>query len=140
YDGKIPAYWHDYGAEIERVEHLRQAQAEQGPQDAIALDRYSHHLVDWVKCRIDRVFQRLYAVDQLAYLMVCQGAVYRRAVERSAWLLMLADQELDELATNQTFQALQRRYLLEHETTQHRVLYRLHNLIRRVALDHLSQL
>ncbi|NEQ99466.1 MAG: ATP-binding protein, partial [Cyanothece sp. SIO2G6] len=46
YDGKIPAYWHDYGAEIERVEHLRQAQAEQGPQDAIALDRYSRHLVD----------------------------------------------------------------------------------------------
>jgi hypothetical protein len=35
---------------------------------------------------------------------------------------------------------LQRRFLLEEESTERRVLYRLHSLIRRVALDYLPKI
>lgn len=37
--------------------------------------------------------------------MLCQGAVYRRAVERQAWLLMIGEYPY----------TLQRRFLLEEE-------------------------
>lgn len=138
YAGDVLAYWHDYGHEFERVEQLKKADEIKGPDDAVRLDRHSPKLVDWVKCRINRVFERLYQTDVWAYMLLCQGAVYRRAVERSAWLTMLLEQ--DEEVAICAFQSLQRRYLLEAEKETHKVLYRLHNLLRRVALDHLHQL
>lgn len=138
YNGDVQAYWYDYGEEITTVEHLKDAQEEKSRQDKPRLDRYSIGLADLVKKRVDRTFTRLYQTEPLACLMLCQGAVYRRAVERPAWLLMIG--EYPQEAQASAFQSLQRRFLLEEEYTKHKVLYRLHSLIRRVALDHLPKL
>ncbi|MBD2772366.1 ATP-binding protein [Iningainema tapete] len=138
YNGDVQAYWYDYGDEITTVESWKNAPEEKSRQDKPRLDRYSIGLADLVKKRIDQTFTRLYQTEPLACLMLCQGAVYRRAVERSAWLLMIA--EYPDEAQVSAFQSLQRRFLLEEEYTKHKVLYRLHSLIRRVALDHLAKL
>jgi hypothetical protein len=138
YNGDVQAYWYDYGDEIITVERLKDAPEEKSRQDKPRLDRYSIGLADLVKVRIDRTFTRLYQTEPLACLMLCQAAVYRRAVERSAWLLMMSEYPHEAQAS--AFQSLQRRFLLEEEYTKHKVLYRLHSLIRRVALDHLPKL
>jgi hypothetical protein len=138
YNGDVQAYWYDYGDEILTVERLKDAPQEKSRLDKPRLDRYSIGLADLVKKRVDRTFTRLYQTEPLACLMLCQAAVYRRAVERSAWLLMMSEYPHEAQAS--AFQSLQRRFLLEEEYTQHKVLYRLHSLIRRVALDHLPKL
>ncbi|GAA6623468.1 ATP-binding protein [Scytonema sp. NUACC26] len=138
YNGDVRAYWYDYGDEITAVESMKDVTEERSREDKPRLDRYSIGLTDLVKKRIDRTFTRLYKAEPLACLMLCQGAVYRRAVERSAWLLMISEHSHEAQAS--AFQSLQRRFLLEEEYTERKVLYRLHSLIRRVALDRLAQL
>jgi hypothetical protein len=138
YNGDVQAYWYDYGYEIEEAERLKDDPNETSREDKPRLDRYSIGLADLVKKRVDRTFSRLYQSDRLACLMLCQGAVYRRAVERQAWLLMVC--EYPHEAQVLAFQILQRRFLLEEESTERRVLYRLHSLIRRVALDYLPKI
>jgi hypothetical protein len=138
YNGDVQAYWYDYGYEIEEAERLKDNPTEKSREDKPRLDRYSIGLADLVKKRVDRTFSRLYQSDRLACLMLCQGAVYRRAVERQAWLLMVC--EYPHEAQVLAFQTLQRRFLLEEESTERRVLYRLHSLIRRVALDYLPKI
>lgn len=138
YQGDIQAYWHDYGKEIEAVEGLKSSSEESCREDKPKLDRYSINLTDLVKIRVEKTFTRLLKSSPLACLMLCMGAKYRRAVERQAWL-MLVDEYSDE-ASLIAFQTLQRRFLLEEEYTSRKVLYRLHSLIRRVALDNLSKI
>lgn len=138
YYGDIQAYWHDYGQEIEVVENLKMASEECLREDKPRLDRYSINLTDLVKMRVEKMFNRLLESSPLACLMLCMGAKYRRAVERQAWL-MLIDKYSEENSL-MAFQALQRRFLLEEESTPHKVLYRLHSLIRRVALDNLPKI
>lgn len=70
--------------------------------------------------------------------MLCQGAVYRRAVERQAWLMMICEYPYE--AQLLAFQTLQPQFLLEEECIERKVLYRLHSLIRRVAIDHLPKI
>jgi hypothetical protein len=138
YNGDVQAYWYEYGYEIEEAERLKDVSEEQSKHDKPRLDRYSIGLTDLVKKRVDRTFTRLYQSDRLACLMLCQGAVYRRAVERQAWLLMLC--EYSHEAQVLAFQTLQRRFLLEEECTNRKVLYRLHSLIQRVAIDYLPKI
>ncbi len=138
YNGDVQAYWNEYGYEIEEAERLKDAPEEKSRQDKPRLDRYSIGLTDLVKKRVDRTFTRLYQSDRLACLMLCQGAVYRRAVERQAWLLMICEYPYE--AQVLAFQTLQRRFLLEEECTERKVLYRLHSLIRRVAIDRLPKI
>ncbi|MUG93390.1 AAA family ATPase [Scytonema sp. UIC 10036] len=138
YNGDVQAYWYDYGDEITAVERMKGTSEEKSREDKPRIDRYSIGLTDLVKKRIDRTFTRLYKAEPLACLMLCQGAVYRRAVERSAWLLAIAEHSHEAQAS--AFQSLQRRFLLEEEYTERKVLYRPHSLIRRVALDRLAQL
>ncbi len=138
YNGDVRAYWHEYGYEIEEAERLKEVSEEKSRQDKPRLDCYSIGLTDLVKKRVDRTFMRLFQSDRLACLMLCQGAVYRRAVERQAWLMMIC--EYPPEAQVLAFQTLQRRFLLEEECTERKVLYRLHSLIRRVALDYLLKI
>jgi hypothetical protein len=138
FNGNVQAYWNEYGYEIEEAERLKALPEEKSRQDKPRLDRYSIGLTDLVKNRVDRAFTRLYHGDRLACLMLCQGAVYRRAVERRAWLLMICEYPYE--ARVLAFQALQRRFLLEEERTERKVLYRLHSLIRRVAIDRLPNI
>jgi hypothetical protein len=138
YNGDIQAYWNEYGYEIEEAERLKDVPEEKSRQDKPRLDRYSIGLTDLVKKRVERTFTRLYESDRLACLMLCQGAVYRRAVERQAWLLMICEYPYE--AQVLAFQTLQRRFLLEEECIERKVLYRLHSLIRRVAIDYLPKI
>jgi hypothetical protein len=138
YCGDIQAYWYDYGQEIEAIESLKNSSDESCREDKPRLDRYSINLAELVKTRVEKTFSRLLKSSPLAYLMLCMGAKYRRAVERRAWL-MLIDECHDEDSLI-AFQVLQKRFLLEKEYTPGKVLYRLHSLIRRVALDNLSKI
>lgn len=138
YQGDVKAYWHEYGNEIEQVEQLKNSSEERSKSDRPRLDRYSLDLESLVKTRIEKTFDRLYRTHPLAYQLLCMGAVYRCPVERQAWLVMLSEQDRESCQT--AFNTLILRFLLESEKKDERVLYRLHNLIRRVALDHLSQI
>ncbi|MGC1394468.1 MAG: NB-ARC domain-containing protein, partial [Coleofasciculaceae cyanobacterium] len=138
YQGDIQAYWHDYGKEIEAVEELKSSPKEFCREDKPRLDRYSINLTELVKMRVETTFTRLFQSAPLACLMLCMGAKYRRAVERQAWLMLIDDYSEDESLI--AFQTLQRRFLLEEEYTPHKVLYRLHSLIRRIALDNLAKI
>ncbi len=138
YQGDIQAYWHDYGGEIEAVEGLKSSSEESCREDKPKLDRYSINLTELVKTRVEKTFSRLFKSSPLACLMLCMGGKYRRAVERRAWLMLIDEYTEDE--SLMAFQILQRRFLLEEEYTPHKVLYRLHSLIRRVALDNLSKI
>ncbi|MBW4622684.1 MAG: hypothetical protein KME17_25415 [Cyanosarcina radialis HA8281-LM2] len=65
--------------------------------------------------------------------MLCRGVAYRRAVDRSAWLFLIAEYPPQEQML--AFQMLQRCFLLQQEYVDRKVLYRLHHLIRSVASD-----
>lgn len=141
YQGNITAYWQELGVEVERVEVMKGEPEVMGRYDQPRIDRYSVNLADLVKTRIEHTVHRLYKQNPLACLMLCQGAVYRRAVEKLAWLLMIQDYTADVEEANWAFQMLQRRFLLEPEVKggrQGQVVYRIHSLVRRVALDNLE--
>jgi len=57
-------------------------------------------------------------------------------MERGAWLYLLDGYPQEEVSW--AFQTLQRRFLLEAQSTRNQRLYRLHSLIRRIAYAHLQ--
>lgn len=136
YYGDIQAYWHDYGQEIVAVEQQKQSSNLRSNVDSVTLTHYSINLTDLVKYRIERTFTRLQVSSPLAYALLCMSATYRCSVERTAWLILIADSSKEAQLT--AFQTLQRRFLLETEYTVGRVFYRLHSLIRSIALQHLA--
>jgi hypothetical protein len=135
YNRDIQAYWHDYGEEIVTIEQQQIASDLRSSADSVTLANYSINLTDLVKCRIERTFIRLRVSSPLAYILLCMGATYRCSVERTAWLLLIADSPKE--AQIIAFQTLQRRFLLETDSKVGRVFYRLHSLIRSIALQHL---
>lgn len=135
YCSDIQAYWHDYGQEIVAVEQQKAADLRSNA-DSMTLTHYSISLTDLVKCRIERTFSSLQISSPLAYVLLYMGATYRCSVERTAWLILIADSPKEAQIT--AFQILQRRFLLETDYTLGRVLYRLHSLIRSIALQHLT--
>ncbi|MBD2580516.1 NB-ARC domain-containing protein [Oscillatoria sp. FACHB-1406] len=136
YRGNIQAYWYDYGQEIEEIEQQKNAADLRSNTDSMTLTHYSVNLTDLVKYRIERTFTRLSASSPLAYILLCMGATYRCSVERTAWLTLIADAPKESQII--AFQTLQRRFLLETDRTVDRILYRLHSLIRSIALQHLT--
>lgn len=135
YYGDIQAYWHDYGQEIVAIEQQKAADLRSNAE-SVTLAYYSINLTDLVKYRIERTFARLQVSSPLAYVLLCMSATYRCSVERTAWLILIADSPKEAQIT--AFQTLQRRFLLETDYTVGRVLYRLHSLIRSIALQHLT--
>ncbi|MBE9116538.1 ATP-binding protein [Lusitaniella coriacea LEGE 07157] len=138
YNGDILSYWHEFGNEIEAVEQLQKEPDARSREDKPRLDRYSPRLKDLVKTRIESAFHRLHQSYPLACLLLCMGAVERRPIERAHWLFFIDDYDREEQIC--AFETLQRRFLLESEKTEHRTLYHLHPLIRRVALDNLPEI
>ncbi|MCD8489460.1 MAG: ATP-binding protein [Desertifilum sp.] len=139
YNGNIQLYWQDYGYEIEEAERLRRSTVLQSRLDKPRLDRFTNKLFDLVRSRVCKAVERLYTNDKLACLMLCQGAIYRQPVERKAWLLLIHEYGSIEQASI-AFQNLQRRCLIESEQFDSQVVYRLHPLLRRVALEKLDEL
>lgn len=136
YLGDIQAFWHDYGYEIEEVERLKVA-TEGDPRDDRPNLTFSI-LKDLVRKRIESSVARLRKDNSLAYKLFCMGGTNRQAVPRSQWLFLIGDCPRDEQSN--AFAALQRRFLLEEERINRNVYYRLHNLIREVALEGLREL
>jgi hypothetical protein len=138
FNHQVTAYWHEYGEEIAAVEWLKNVADRMCQADKLCLDCYSINLTEQVKVRIEKTCDRLQRSSKLAYLLLCRGANYRRAVERSAWLFAIAEYPPQEQM--QAFQLLQRRCLLQEEYIGGKVFYRLHHLLRREASDRLTQL
>jgi hypothetical protein len=138
YCSDISAYWQDYGQEIVAGELQKQDRVGTPHREQITLAYYSLSLSDLVKSRIDRTLHRLRATAPLAYILLCMGSVYRCSVERAAWLLLIKDSPKESQTS--AFQTLQRRCFLEVDPITGQVSYRLHSLIRSVALQHLTAL
>lgn len=138
YEGNIPAYWYDYGSEIEALEQTQSASTQKARKDELNLSNYSINLIDLVEQRIEQSFKRLQECQPIAYELLCMGSVFRCSVEREGWLFLIGDAQKRTQLT--AFQSLQRRFLIEEDLNETKVLYRLHSLIRSVALHHLDEL
>ena len=134
YEGDIQAFWDEYGYEIEEVERLKTATEGDPSQDREDLT-FTIDLKDLVRKRIESSVSRLREDYPLAYRLFCMGGTNRRAENRSAWLFLIGEfpREEQKLA----FETLLRRFLLESEKVKSKVYYRLHSMIRGVALEHL---
>ncbi len=134
YEGDIQAFWDEYGYEIEEVERLKTATEGDPSQDREDLT-FTIDLKDLVRKRIESSVSRLREDYPLAYQLFCMGGTNRRAENRRAWLFLIGEfpREEQKLA----FETLQRRFLLESEKVKSKVYYRLHSMIRGVALEHL---
>ncbi len=139
YEGSIESYWGDYGYEIEQAEQLKAKTDGDPSQDKPDIDRFSPKLKDLVLIRIENTINRLQMADRIAHELLCSGAIYRRPEERGAWLTLMSEFDREKKAL--AFETLRRRFFLEEEkTANHQLLYRLHPLMRRVALEHLDKL
>lgn len=136
YEGNIEAYWHEYGSEIERIK--AEEVGENSSADISTISNYSVRLTDLVEQRLERVLEQLKHSNLLAYTLLCMGAVYRCGVERTGWIFMINNAPKQEQI--RAWQTLQRRFLLEESIDNNKVIYRLHSLIRSVALHHLDQI
>jgi DNA-binding CsgD family transcriptional regulator len=135
YLGNIEAYWHEYGSEIEG---MKEEVLIDSTPDSSTISNYSVNLTDLVEQRVEKALEQLKQSNLLAYTLLCMGSVYRCGVERAGWIFMVNNASKQEQIN--AWQALQRRFLLEESVNNNKVLYRLHSLIRSVALQHLNQL
>ncbi|MCM1981635.1 NB-ARC domain-containing protein [Lyngbya confervoides] len=135
----ITAYWNEYGKEIEALEFAKNQSMEQPKfDDNLNLQGYSLNLTDLVEQRMEKTFERIRQQHPLAYQLLCMGSVYRGATPKEGWLIMIC--AANPIEQNLAFQSLQRRFLLEADVQNSRLVYRLHNLLRSVALRHLKYL
>ena len=141
--GNVTAYWNRYGKEIEAVEQALAAAAAgelTGADDKWALDRFTRALRRNVRQRLEHTLQRLQRDARLAYLLLCEAAVYRCPVPEDWWLTHLDYWNSDPDAQLAAIDALRDRYLVEEVLEDDEYRLKQHNLIRSVALDHLDQL
>lgn len=135
----VTAYWNEFGAEIEALEHSQLHSINQQQQhDMLNLANYSLSLTDLVEQRVEQTFKRLREQYFLAYQLLCMGSIFRGAVDKEGWYFLICNAAPKEQII--AFQTLQRRFLLDVHLENSKVRYRLHSLIRSVALEHLEQL
>lgn len=135
----VTAYWNEFGAEIEALEHSQLHSINQQQQhDMLNLANYSLSLTDLVEQRVEQTFKRLREQYFLAYQLLCMGSIFRGAVDKEGWYFLICNATPKEQII--AFQTLQRRFLLDVHLENSKVRYRLHSLIRSVALEHLEQL
>lgn len=141
--GNVRAYWNRYGSEIEAVEQALAEAAEGkvvGTEDKWMLDRFTTQLRRNVRTRLEQTFQRLYRDARLAYILLCEAAVYRCPVPEDWWLTHLEHWHADPQAQATALEALRDRYLIEVVLEAEHYKLKQHTLIRSVALDHLDKL
>jgi transcriptional regulator with XRE-family HTH domain len=141
--GNVVAYWNKFGSEIEQVEQaIAAAQAGQvtGADDRWQLDRFTRTLRRNVRNRLEQTFQRLQQDARYAYILLCEGSVYRCAVPEDWWLSHLDYWNQNEAEKNAALDALRDRFLVEETVNDTHCLVRQHNLIRSISLDHLKRL
>lgn len=141
--GNVVAYWHRYGSEIEAVEQAiaeAAAGAVTGAEDKWALDRFTRALRLNVRHRLEQTFQRLRRDAENAYLLLCEASVYRCPVPEDWWLSHLDYLELTTVNQTVIMDALRDRYLVDEVLENDQYLLKQHNLIRSIALEHLTNL
>jgi hypothetical protein len=138
--GDVLDYWNKHGKEIKTIEKAHQQEEVESADDKFKLDQYSRDLRRKVKERVEMTFGRLAKDVFNAYVLLCEGAVYRRPVPEEWWLSHLEDWDCDEDKQLAAMDVLRDRYLVEEEVTDDELLLRQHNLIRSVALVHLKNL
>jgi hypothetical protein len=140
--GNVAAYWHQYGHEIEEVEHAV-AEVKAGKttgEDEWKLDRFTRTLRRHVRSRLEQTFGRLQQEFKIAYILLCEAAVYRCPVPEAFWLSHLEYWDCDEATQAMALDALRDRYLVEDIVDGDQLLLKQHTLIRSVSLDHLKKL
>jgi len=142
--GKIVAYWNHYGNEIEEVEKAIEATKTEGmtaaADDRFNLHRYTRTLRRNVRVRLERSFDRVKRDVYYAYILLCEGSLYRCPVPEEFWLSHLEDWDCDETTQVMALDALRDRYLVEEVVENDQCMLRQHNLIRSLSLERLKQL
>jgi len=144
FNGKVLAYWNQYGREVEEVEKAIEEAKTKGitasADDKFKLHRYTRDLRRKVRVRLEKTFKRLQKDVRYAYILLCEASVYRCPVPEDFWLSHLEDWDRDEDQQQVALDALRDRYLVEEVVESDRRLLRQHNLIRGVSLEHLKTL
>lgn len=144
FGGNVPAYWNEYGHEIELVEKNMTAALELGQTQAVdnwRLDRFSIELQRQVRHRLDRTFERLQQQKGDAYLLICTAAIYRCPVKERLWLDQLAWRDICNQRQQDALRTLYERSLVERQNDDNgKRLVGLHSLIRSIALEHHERL
>ncbi|MBP0016678.1 MAG: ATP-binding protein [Cyanobacteria bacterium SBLK] len=142
--GNVAAYWGKFGMEIEEVEKaILEAEEKgitKGAGDRWQLDRYTRPLRRNVRSRLETTFDRLKDDVKSAYLLLCEGSVYRCAVPDRWWLFHLEDWDYEEDDRIKALETLRDRFLVEEVIKDNECQLRQHNLIRSVALERLKRL
>jgi hypothetical protein len=144
FEGNVLAYWKKYGSEIEEVEKAiagSQTGESIGSDDKFQLDRFTKTLRLNVQSRLNKTFNRLKGDSKWAYILLCEASVYRCPVPEAFWLSHLEVWERSEDEQKSALELLRSFNLLEETVDEeNQVLLRQHNLIRSLALEHLSDL
>ena len=141
--GNALAYWKRYSPEIEAVEEALAEAAlgnTTGADDKWQLDRFTRALRRNVQVRLDHTFERLRQDARMAYILLCETAVYRCAVPEDWWLSHLEDWAQDDNQQMVALDVLRDRYLVEEMTEDTELLLKQHNLIRSIALARLKKM
>ena len=64
------------------------------------LDRFTRALRRNVQVRLEHTFERLHQDARMAYILLCETAVYRCAVPEDWWLSHLEDWEQNDASAN----------------------------------------
>ena len=143
FEGNVIAYWNKYGNEVEQVEKAI-AEAQEGKsaksEDKWQLDRFTKTLRINLRSRLDKTFKRLRENAKWAYILLCEASVYRCPVPEDFWLSHLEDWDRGEDEQKTALELLRSYSLVEEIIDRNQVLLRQHNLIRSLALEHLSHL
>lgn len=143
FNGNVVDYWKKYGREIEEIEKALQKEEVESENDRFRLQRYTANLRKLVEKRVELTFKRLQDDFPDAYLLLCHGSAFRRAVSERFWFTGLKKIGYQEDLLLNSMDALRDRYLIETEQaefTEDKELVRQHNLIRSVALNQLKKL
>ena len=144
FNGNVAAYWYKHGNEIEEVEKaIEEAQTKgitASADDQWKLDRYTRNLRTHVRSRLQVTFDRLQKEVKSAYLLLCEGSVYRCAVPEDFWLSHLEDWDYNKEERLIALGTLRERYLVEESLEKEQYQLRQHNLIRSLSLERLKQL
>ena len=142
--GNTVAYWNRYGNEIEAVEKAIEEAKTKGitasADDRFNLHRYTRTLRRHVRVRLERSFDRARQDVYYAYILLCEGSVYRCPVPEEFWLSHLEDWDCDEMVQAVALDTLRDRYLVEEVVENDQCMLRQHNLIRSLSLEHLKTL
>jgi nucleoside phosphorylase len=126
FEGKVVAYWNEYGYEIEEAEKT--------------ISEGQRALNKNLLSRLNKDFTRLKKDAKWAYVLLCETSVYSSPVPENFWLSHLEDWGLNQEEQLAALNILRERCFIEESYENDQILLRQHNLIRSVSLNHLKKI